>query len=301
MRFRKFINILAIVIIIITLFGCSKGSTGTKPDDVNSKLKTSGLRKVALSSKLLKKDMKLNVYLPKGYNIKEKYPVLYILHGFGCNEENWMPGMKLEKKADELIESKKINPIIIVAPQIDNSYGINSAKNPGILGNDPNLYLNEGMYEDYLTKEVIMFIDSNYSTIPSKQGRYIGGESMGGFVALHEAFSHPDMFSKVGGHSPALFIDEFPNDLDKWLYPSDSLREERDPVYIAQSKDLKSLKVYLDCGDKDYYKFYEGCDKLYKILLSKGVSAEYHLNRGKHDGAYWGANEENYLLFYAGK
>lgn len=46
----------------------------------------------------------------------DKYPVLYIIHGYGGNEDTWMPELKLDKKADELIDSNKIAPLIIVAP-----------------------------------------------------------------------------------------------------------------------------------------------------------------------------------------
>jgi enterochelin esterase-like enzyme len=313
MRFRKSIAIITIVIVVNTLFGCNNSTTSiednintkvsdsTVSNNVETKLTKSELKKVTLSSKVLNQDMKLNIYLPKGYSTVDKYPVLYMIHGYSGNEDSWMPDCKLDKKADELIDNNRIKPLIIVAPQIDNSYGLNSSETPKKLGDDRKYSLNEGLYEDYLCKEAVTFIDSNYSTISSKAGRYIGGLSMGGCVALHLAFSHSDMFSKVGGHSPALFINEFPIGLEQWLYPNERLREERDPIYIAQNKAPEALKVYLDCGDKDSYKFYEGCDKLYKILQSKGVESQYHLNSGAHDGAYWEGNAEKYLLFYAGR
>jgi len=326
MRFGKSISMVTIVAILITLCGCNnslnttvsdnvktivstntvsdyikaKVSTSTVPDKAAPKLTKSELTKVILSSKVLNQDMKLNIYLPKGYSSNNKYPVLYMIHGYSGNEDSWMPDLKLNIRADELIDSNKIKPLIIVAPQINNSYGINSSETARQLGNNPKNNLFEGLYEDYLYKEVITFIDSNYSTISTKDGRYIGGLSMGGCVALHLAFSHSDIFSKVGGHSPALFVDETPSGIVTWLYPNETLREERNPIYIAQNKDLKALNAYLDCGDKDSYKFYEGCDRLYKILQDKGVESQYHFNSGAHDGAYWEGNSEKYLLFYAG-
>jgi len=283
MKLQKIIAAITTVMAIITFCGCNTSSPVS--DTVETKLTTSSLEKVTLSSKALKKDMKLNIYLPNGYSSTDKYPVLYVMHGYGSNEDLWMPDLKLDKKADELIASNKIRPLIIVAPQIDNSYGINSSL---------------GSYEDYLYKEVVSFIDSKYSTITSKDGRYIGGISMGGCVSLHIAFSHPDLFSKVGGHSPALFVEGSVSGILQWLYPNEDLRKERDPIYIARNKELEALEVYLDCGDKDSYKFYEGCDELYKVLQDKGVESQYHLNSGAHDGAYWEANLEKYLLFYAG-
>lgn len=300
MQSLKSSAIIIITILTLTLFGCDGVPKNNISQEGKAKLETSETKKVTLDSKVLDREMKMNIYLPKGYSSEEKYPVLYMIHGHTGSEDTWMPGLKLDKKADALIESNKIKPLIIVTPDIENSFGINSSQEYGELGSDPKTNLTEGLFEDYLYKEVISFIDANYSTIASKDGRYIGGLSMGGFAALHMAFAYPDMFSKAGGHSPALYLDEFPNSLDRWLYPNERLRRERDPVYIAQDKDLKSLKVYLDCGDKDELKFYEGCGELFRILQDKGVESEYHLNPGTHEGSYWEENAEKYLMFYAG-
>lgn len=252
---------------------------------------SSQLKRISIQSKALGKDMTLSLYLPKGYDEKKKYPVLYVYHGFNGNETNWMPGIGIEKKADELIASGKINPIIIVAPQADNGYGLNTPK-VGI----------GGQYEDYITQEVIQFVDSHLSTISTREGRYIGGQSMGGFISLHSAFRHPDLFSKVGGHMPAVWLDDFSKagDLKSFLYPTNELRKERDPLIIAKTADLQQLKVYLDSGDQDDYKFYEGTEKLHQLLIQRGIQSEYHNSAGKHDSNYIRANVERYLIFYAG-
>lgn len=255
-----------------------------------------GVTKISFSSEALKKEMKINIYLPKGYSNKNKYPVLYLIHGYTGNEDSWFPELQTDKKANELIDKKEIVPLIIVAPQIDNSYGINSQNDE----NNSLNYFDTGRYEDYLYKELVPFIDKTYSTISSREGRYIGGISMGGWVALHMAFAHTDMFSKVGGHSPAIFLDGSTSPVRSFLHPTEELKNEGDPILVAQNKDLTNLKVYLDCGDQDSYRFYEGCEKLYKILYSKGVDSQYYLNKGKHEGAYWDANIEKYLKFYAG-
>ena len=285
----------------------SENTEGTAPltedtaEGIGTKSESSQLLYLSFFSEALGQEMKLNIYLPANYSNETQYPVLYMIHGYTGDQNVWMPGLKLEKKADELIADGKIQPLIIVSPDIDNSYGINSSKTTRQIGSTPSNSLNEGMYEEYLIKDVVAYVDSNYSTIPSKEGRYIGGLSMGGYAALHLAFVHTDMFCKVGGHSPALFINEFPSSLDYWLYPDENTRKQTDPVYIAQEKDLTSLEVYLDCGSEDSYKFYEGCEDLQQILQANGVKSEYHLNAGGHDGEYWINNSENYLMFYAGK
>lgn len=278
----------------------SKTSDSASPSIYAVDTENDRYKKIIFSSKILNKDLGVNIYLPKGYSDKNKYPVLYILHGYSGDEDTWFPGLEMEKKADAMIQKNEINPMIMVTPMIENSYGINSPKVP-VTRDNPASYFTMGNYEDYICNEIIPYIDKTYSTIASKDGRYIGGLSMGGWAALHIGFSHVDMFSKVGGHSPAIFLDGYSGNAMAFVYPNEKLRDERDPLRVAKNKDLTSLKVYLDCGDEDSYQFYQGCEQLDKILKSKGVDVQYHLGKGNHDGQYWGANVENYLKFYAGK
>lgn len=268
----------------------------------DSPTQASEIKKATFHSKSLDQDMRMNVYLPKGYNPQQHYPVLYIMHGYSGLETGWMPELGLNAVADQLIEAGRITPLIIVAPQLDNSYGINSSPTYSVTNGG----FNKGRYEDYIYKDLIEYVDTHYSTIVNREGRYIGGLSMGGFISLHTAFLHTDLFSKVGGHSPALFINDWSttggeNGLKALLYPSDEKRKIRDPLSIAKDLDLSNLKVYLDCGDQDAYKFYEGTEQLYNLLKAKKVSVEYHLGKGKHDGEYWKPMLDDYLLFYAGK
>ncbi len=96
-------------------------------------------------------------------------------------------------------------PGIIVCPDIENSYGVNSVDGPAkaeiVQDGNENIILNLGQYEDYIVKEMVPFIEANYSANKKKEERYIGGFSMGGFTALHLAFTYPEKFSKVGGHA----------------------------------------------------------------------------------------------------
>ncbi|UJF33472.1 alpha/beta hydrolase [Paenibacillus hexagrammi] len=266
-----------------------------------AKLMQPGVHSVTFFSKSLQQEMRMNVYLPPGYTAEsqERYPVLYLLHGYTGNEQGWLPGLGTDQAADALIGSGEIVPLIIVSPQINNSYGINTADTTRRACSS---CMDEGRYEDYLYQDVIGYIDSHYPTLADRKNRFIGGLSMGGFASLHLAFGHPELFSKVGGHSPAVWLDTFVNagGLKAWLYPNETLRMERDPIALAQTKDLQGMRVYLDCGDEDSYRFYEGTEVLYKLLLSRGVTAEYHLQAGKHDGDYWSAHVKDYLLFYAG-
>lgn len=259
--------------------------------------------KVGLHSKVLNKEMKVEIFIPSGYTPKEEFPVLYLFHGFTENEKN-IRERGFFTMADILMKQGLIEPIIIVAPQIDNSYGLNSSEESYMLWDDPIWSLYMGMYEDYLTDELITYIDSQYSTINDRSGRYIGGISMGGHTTVRLGFVHNDLYSKVGGHMPALWTENWRSrdvGFKEWLYPDENVRNQRDPLYIAQWKDLTNLSVYLDCGKDDVYGFAEGCEILYQTLVEQGCDAQWHLNEGGHTVEYIEENVRNYLLFYAGK
>ena len=116
-------------------------------------------------------------------------------------------------------------------------------------------------------------------------------------------FTYNDLFSKVAGHMPALWTDNFRSSdagFKEWLYPNEEVRGIRDPIYIAGYKDLSNLKIYFDCGEDDSWGFYDGCDVLSGVLEERGFDFEYHLNPGGHTHEYIEGNLENYLLFYAG-
>jgi|GEM_PF-263839 len=256
-----------------------------------------------LYSAALGKTMKFNVYLPKGYDPGVDYPVLYLFHGYQGNENGWLNGLQVKEKADALLDQGRIFPLIIVSPQMDNSFGINSSPTYSLVDpSDPVNSLYNGRYEDYLFQDLIPYIDSNYPTVTTRSGRFAGGLSMGGFIALHSAFSHPEMFAKVGGHSPAVVINDgsLTPAQYAWLYPNEATRLQRDPLALAQSKDLTGLEIYLDCGSADGYHFYRGTGQLADLLQQQGYDYEYHLNSGGHTLEYWGSHVEDYLLFYAG-
>ncbi|WP_379136566.1 alpha/beta hydrolase [Paenibacillus sp. sgz500958] len=246
------------------------------------------VQKITFHSESLNREMHFNIYLPIGYDESQKYPVLYMYHGYGSNEDAWMPDLGIDQAADELLTEGKVNPLIIVSPEINNSYGFNSSS--------------EGNYSDYIIKDIIKYVDSHFSTDARRESRYIGGLSMGGWAALYNAFAHPELFSKVGGHSPAVWMNNWSDTggLKDWIYPTEEIRKQRDPLLLAETADLQELAVYLDCGDEDGYKFYEGSEALYKKLSIHNVKAEYHLSKGGHDGEYWKSHMRDYLLFYSG-
>ncbi len=259
----------------------------------------SNIKNINFHSDILDKEMGINVYLPKEYKeIGKPLPVLYFLHGRSGNE-SIMYDLNINVKADEMIENGKIKPLVIVCPRIENSRGVNSSSiskevlSPGNSG----IIINVGMYEDYFIKEVIPLIDKEFNTIKTKEGRYIGGISAGGYAALHNSFRHQDLFSKVGGHMPAMELTL--EEEDTPYFKDMSVWEKYDPITIAKNNEIsKDIKVYLDAGNQDEGHFYEGCKVLQEILDKKQITSQNHIYEGHHNGEYIISNLEKYLEFY---
>ncbi|WP_162463402.1 outer membrane protein assembly factor BamB family protein [Paenibacillus psychroresistens] len=253
---------------------------------------------IEIASEALQRKISFNVYLPPGYDAGKQYPVLYSMYGYGGTRNYIFGSMGLDQVTDRLIKAGSINPLIIVSPDYGNSFGVNTKPGQGV---NPGS-VDEGSYEDYLIKELIPYVDSHYSTAPAKESRYIGGFSMGGYAALFLGFSHPELFSKIGGHSASIWDysvnDEYAGQRD-WLYPTEALRNLRDPFRLADTRSLGSVQVYLDAGESDGLAVVD--EKLYNLLKAKQIPAEWHTSPGGHATSYWSSHFEDYLNFYSGK
>ncbi|WP_407384951.1 alpha/beta hydrolase [Ruminococcus sp.] len=246
-----------------------------------------------IHSGILGKDMNLAVYCPDGYENTD-LPVLYFLHGRSGNE-TLLQWLGIDKTADELISTGEIKPFIIVCPNLDNSRGINSSDTYREIRGRYGM-VHQGRYEDYLIREVIPYIDNTFHTVKNREGRYIGGISSGGYTALYIGLRYQELFSKVGGHMPA--IDLSYADEDEPYFADEAMWLKYDPVTIAENGIFEDTKVFLDDGKNDEGQFFRTCDKLYSILKAKGVDVQNHLFTGSHNGEYVLRNMKTYLCFY---
>ena len=145
------------------------------------------------------------VYLPNGYDAgsekrpPQTYPVLYYLHGLGDNERTLFNSGGWTM-LDELRQQHKIGEFLIVAPEGDRTFYINSADG-------------SVRYSDFFLQEFIPHIEATYRIGKGRANRAISGISMGGYGALRFAFAHPELFSSVSAQSAAL-ITESPQELD---------------------------------------------------------------------------------------
>lgn len=258
----------------------------------DSQLKTFAIKSSLLGGRLYK----INVYLPQGYDWTKKYPVLYLLHGLNSDNTQWIPNIGIEKRADALIAAGKIRPFIIVAPSYDPSWGINSAPAFRIISDDKQYPFYEGPYEDYIVKEVIPFVEKYFSAGRNRTDRFIGGISMGGFAALHIGIGHADLFSRIGGHSPALMA---PPGYDTGcLYRKPHTEDVIHPRALAEKADLSATAVWIDCGTEDQLIY--AAKQFADYLQSRHVSIRFQSGPGVHSQTYTIPHLDEYLIFYAG-
>ncbi|MBA2527848.1 MAG: alpha/beta hydrolase [Pyrinomonadaceae bacterium] len=156
------------------------------------------------------------VYLPPDYEqqTKVRYAVVYLLHGFTDKaNKTWVienEGLRMNIGAvmDRLIAERKVRPMILVMPDGSNKFGGSFYTNSITTGN----------WENYITRDLVNYVDKKYRTLPNAESRGIVGHSMGGYGAIKLAMKHPDIYGAVYGTSPCcLNAYPRPTGADKFL------------------------------------------------------------------------------------
>ena len=156
-------------------------------------------------------DRRLTVYTPAGYedNPKQKYPVLYVLHGIGGDEDAWVTQGRAAQILDNLIARGQAKPMIVVFTNGNISQEAAPLENSTDYTR-PTMQLPQTMEGTFETSfpEVVKFIDSHYRTIAKKESRAICGLSMGGFHTLYISLNNPDLFGWSGMFSAAIGVND---------------------------------------------------------------------------------------------
>ena len=170
-------------------------------------------------------ERRISVYLPPGYDqSKQRYPVIYYLHGFMGNDSIY-PTMK--NILDMAIEKNKIRPYILVIADNNTLFSGSFYSNSSLIGN----------FTDFEAKELVEYMDKNFRTIANRDARGIGGHSMGGYGVLKIAMLYPDVFSCAYAMSPGLlaFVREFgPNSDSYKQLAAIKTKEELDKTYYPK-------------------------------------------------------------------
>jgi putative tributyrin esterase len=265
---------------------------------------------VELEAKSVGRKMKYNVALPENYDAaakeNDRYPVLYLLHGFSSNYTAWSRlGAPRTARAYNLI---------VVMPDVGNSWYANWAQSNEGQKND---------WEDFIIKDLIGHVDSNYRTIATREGRAINGLSMGGYGALMLGLKHPEMFCSIGSHSgavafakgaadrlrkgedatkkrgnrtpantpnPDIGIESFNSQLERTpkgkLFTKAEEADAYDPFKLVLAVPNEKIPhIYIDCGTDDG--LLASNQSLVKLLMENKIPFTYAESAGGHTGGYW--------------
>ena len=244
--------------------------------------------KVWYDSPSLGMDRRLTIYTPAGYETSGKrYPVFYLLHGMGGDENAWSELGRATQILDNLIAQGKAEPMILV--MTNGNAALEAAPGESSLGWEaqPSFQLPktmEGSFETHFP-EVVKFVEKHYRTKPGKKNRAIAGLSMGGFHSLHISKQYPDMFDYVGLFSAAIFPGK---NVESPVYEN---MEGKLAVQFAKRPALYWIAI----GKTDF--LYKANEEYRKLLDAKGYPYEYFENE---DGHIW-RNWRIYLSEFAPK
>lgn len=223
-----------------------------KLDTISYPSKTVGVKRKAL------------IYTPPSYDKGKKYPVLYLLHGIGGDEKEWLRGGQPQVILDNLYADKKIEPMIVVMP---NGRAMKDDRAGGNIFDSLKVQA-FATFERDLLDDLIPFIEKKYPVSKDKEHRAIAGLSMGGGQSLNFGLGNLDKFAWVGGFSSA---------------PNTKSPEVLVPDPENARKNLKLL--WISCGDEDNLLSFSS--RTHNYLVKNDVPHIYYLEPGGHDFKVW--------------
>ena len=229
------------------------------------------------NSPTLGMERRITVYTPAGYETSGKrYPVFYLLHGMGGDEEAWIALGRTSQILDNLIAQGKAEPMIVVMTNGNASQ--EAAPGETHFGlTPPNMNLPQTMEGTFETAfpDVVKVIDKTFRTKANKKNRAIAGLSMGGYHSLHISKQYPDMFNYVGLFSAAIMPDA----------------KVKSPIYEDFDKKLatqfaKNPALYwIGIGKTDF--LYKANEDFRKMLDEKGYKYTYYETGEGHIWKNW--------------
>jgi putative tributyrin esterase len=230
----------------------------------------------------------LLVILPLDYETStSRYPTLYLLHGYDADYTDWARGTNLSEYAAG-------HHLIIVTPEASRGWYVNSVSDP------------KARFDDFVTKDVIGYVDAHFRTIPERFARAIAGVSMGGYGATFLGLEHYDTFAAIGSFSGALAIVHmepppsaaepaeqrtFRQDMESRFGAYGSKEQkDRDPFELAAKIPVEQVPMlFMVCGGEDGLA--EVNHQFISLLAKRRISYEYReLSPREHDWRIW--NEE---------
>lgn len=220
---------------------------------------------------------RMTVYTPAGYEDgKKKYPVLYLLHGMGGDENAWTELGRASQILDNMIAAGEVEPMIVVMP--NGNIDMQAAPGETSAGFVPPTtqlpHTMDGVFEETFP-EIVKYVDSHYRTISEKEKRAIAGLSMGGFHSMQISKEYPEMFDYIGLFSAAVLPRE---GVKSKIY------EDVD-AKLKRQFDLSPKLYWIAIGDKDF--LYDANKEFRKKLDKERFPYEYYESADGHIWKNW--------------
>jgi enterochelin esterase-like enzyme len=260
-------KILFIIALLISFQAYSQSILKHSPDGFDTPrndIKKGKIDTIIYESKTVGTRRKALVYTPPSYNKGKKYPVLYLLHGIGGDEKEWLKGGQPQVILDNLSAENKIKPMIVVMPNG------RAMKDDRAIGNIMAQDKVEAFaaFEKDLLNDLIPFIEKRYPVLTDKENRAIAGLSMGGGQSLNFGLRNLDKFAWVGGFSSA------PN-----------LKAPELLVTNPEETKKKLKLLWISSGDNDGLISFS--QRTHDYLVANSVPHIFYIEPGVHDFTVW--------------
>lgn len=263
---KKFIALSALLIVVFTT-SKSQNVVRHAPvgfDSIRIGIAHGKIDSISYPSKTVSSNRKAIIYLPPDYSKSRKYPVLYLLHGIGGDEKEWLRGGQPQNILDNLYAENKIEPLIVVMP---NGRALKDDRATGnIMAADKVEAF--ATFEKDLLNDLIPYIEKKFPVIKDREHRAIAGLSMGGGQSLNFGLGNLEIFAWIGGFSSA------PN-----TKPPEQLLPDPE-----KAREMLKL-LWISCGDNDGLISFS--QRTHNYLNANNVPHIYYIEPGVHDFKVW--------------
>src|SRR4030095_202794 len=263
---KNLISILTCTMIMAVVASAQNVVSPASPgfDVMRGNIRHGRIDTISYSSKTVGTIRRALVYTPPGYSKRKKYPVLYLLHGIGGDEKEWLNGGHPEVILDNLYANGKMEPMIVVMPNG------RAMKDDRAVGNifDSAKVQAFATFEKDLLNDLIPYIEKNFPVANDRESRAIAGLSMGGGQSLNFGLGNLDKFAWIGGFSSA---------------PNTKTPEQLVPDPDKARQQIKLL--WISCGDADGLISFS--KRTHDYLVEQSVPHIFYIEPGIHDFKVW--------------
>ena len=233
-------------------------------DTLRSDIPHGTIDTISYFSKTVGNERRSLIYLPPGYSKKKKYPVLYLLHGIGGDEKEWLNGGSPQIILDNLYAKGRVEPMIVVLP---NGRAMKDDRAGGNIFDSAKVQAFANFEKDLLN-DLIPYIQKSYPVYTDREHRAIAGLSMGGGQSLNFGLGNLNTFAWIGAFSAA------PN--------------TKIPEQLVTDPDLARQKIsllFISCGASDGLLIFS--QRTHEYLQKNHVPHIYYIEPGVHDFKVW--------------